>query len=347
MTSRMLVSLVTWNSAETLAACLGSLREQTCRDFSLVVLDNDSADDSPAVARGFADVVDEVVTLDRNTGYAGGHNRVLAGQECEYVLFLNPDVVLEREFIARALERLDRHPECGSLSPRLYRLRREDGQWRPTTVLDSTGIFWRPTQRHLDRGSGEEDHGQYDRAEYVFGVTGAAAVYRRTCLADLAVDGEVWDEDFFSYREDADLAWRAVWRGWKCIYDPRVTAWHVRNVLPRHRHRVAPERNMHSVRNRFLLRFKNMPLATWLRYLPWITVRDLAVLLYVPLAEPRSLRGLWQALRLWPKFRRKRRQVLTRARISRPEMEKWFQRQAVPLEPFDTAAVTGDGHRPE
>ena len=92
---------------------------------------------------------------------------------------------------------LDAHPECGSLSPKIRRLAAPPKAGNPAPagppVLDSTGIFWTANQRHFDRGSGEEDRGQYDRAEYVFGVTGAAAFYRRSCLEDVAFRAERFD----------------------------------------------------------------------------------------------------------------------------------------------------------
>jgi GT2 family glycosyltransferase len=76
-------------------------------------------------------------------------------------------------------------------------------------VIDSTGIYFLRNLRHLDRGEGEIGSGQYDRPEYVMGATGAAALYRRKMVEDVSVEEEFFDGDFFAYREDADVAWRA------------------------------------------------------------------------------------------------------------------------------------------
>jgi GT2 family glycosyltransferase len=73
---------------------------------------------------------------------------------------------------------------------------------------------------------------------------------------DLLIGGEFFDEDFFVYREDADVAWRAQLMGWKCLYAPYAKGYHVRNALPGNRRALPPEINMHSVKNRFLLRMK-------------------------------------------------------------------------------------------
>ena len=78
--------------------------------------------------------------------------------------------------------------------------------------------------RHLDRGSQEVDNGHYLKNEYVFGATAAAALYRREMIDDISIDGEFFDPDFFVYREDADVAWRAQLLGWRCIYTPHAAA---------------------------------------------------------------------------------------------------------------------------
>ncbi len=87
-------------------------------------------------------------------------------------------------------------------------------------MVDSTGIYFNPMLRHLDRGSQEVDNGHYLQYEYVFGATAAAALYRRSMIEDISLDGEFFDTDFFVYREDADVAWRAQLMGWKCMYAP-------------------------------------------------------------------------------------------------------------------------------
>ena len=100
--------------------------------------------------------------------------------------------------------------------------------------------------RHLDRGSQEVDNGHYLQYEYVFGATAAAALYRRAMIDDISLDGEFFDSDFFVYREDADVAWRAQLMGWKCLYVPYARGYHVRKVLPGNR-RALPPRNQHAL----------------------------------------------------------------------------------------------------
>ena len=77
-------------------------------------------------------------------------------------------------------------------------------------------------------------------------------------IDDISLDGEFFDSDFFVYREDADVAWRAQLMGWNCLYAPYARGYHVRKVLPGNRRALPPEINMHSVKNRFLMRIKNI-----------------------------------------------------------------------------------------
>ena len=121
-----------------------------------------------------------------------------------------------------------------------------------------------------------------------------------------------------------------------------MRAGHVRRVFPHDRRGAGRTANRHSVKNRFLLRIKNMPLATWLRFFSPITARDLAVLAYVPFREPSSLPAFWHVIRLLPRFLAKRRAVLGSARVSRREIEDWFRRASRPLD----VASAGDGGHP-
>src|SRR5438093_615075 len=82
----------------------------------------------------------------------------------------------------------------------------------------------------------------------------------------MAASADFFDPDFFVYREDADVAWRAQLLGWRAIYTPGAVAWHVRSVLPGNRLAVPAAINMHSVKNRFLMRIKNMTPDLYRRY---------------------------------------------------------------------------------
>jgi len=193
-----------------------------------------------------------------------------------------------------------------------------------TNIIDSTGIYFTRNMRHLDRGAEEIDHGQYNEAQCVFGASGAAAFFRREFIADVSVDGEFFDEDFFSYREDADLAWRAQLMGSKCLYVPVAVAWHVRRVTPERREQLPLLVNWHSVKNRFLMRGKNA--SGWLCWrLFWpVAWRDLMIFGYAAFRDRRLLSALTYPIRKIGSVRRKRKIIQSRRRVSDHILIWWF-----------------------
>jgi GT2 family glycosyltransferase len=339
MSPRVQISMVTFNSAEWLADCLNSLKAQTFRDFRLFVWDNASTDNSAAIAEGCEQLSITMHRSRENTGYCAGHNGNIALSDSDYVLTLNPDVYLEPCFLEILVKAMDQDARAGSATGKIWRwppgIPRESiplmlnphgmgADLNSMRVLDSTGIYLIPTQRHLDRGSGLADVGQYDRSENVFGASGAAAFYRRAMLNEIKYGREYFDEAFFAYREDADLAWRAQWLGWTCLYVAEARALHVRRVLPERRASLHPDINMHSFKNRFLLRIKNMDAGTYLRFFIPISARDLGAIIYVLLREPGSLRAFPLLMNSFPRAWAARRYLQKRRRVSGREIRAWF-----------------------
>jgi len=159
----------------------------------------------------------------------------------------------------------------------------------------------------------------------VFGVSGAAAVYRMSFIRDVSIDGEFLDEDFFTYREDADVAWRGRVLGWRALYVPDAAGVHIRRVTPGVRRQLPESVNRDSVRNRFLLRLKNEGLYLALRNAPFELPRDLLTIGAVLTFERSSLPALWW---LWKNRRRimvKRRAIQSRRRTSDRELAGWFR----------------------
>jgi GT2 family glycosyltransferase len=315
----VLISIVTYNSRQHLEACLESLKTQSFRDFSVSLWDNASTDSTSVVLRGYGEILDSAHFSDRNLGFCAAHNRLIASSASEYSLVLNPDIVLDSRFLEVLVREMDLDPSAGSATGKLLRFQSTGPQ-----ILDSTGIYMTPNQRHLDRGSGETDTGQYEAYEYVFGASGAAALLRRTMLEDIRNGDEFFDESFFAYREDADLAWRAQWMGWRCIYVPDAIAYHGRRVLPEKRAELPKEINMHSFKNRFLLRIKNMDPGTYARFFIPITLRDTAAFIYVLLKERSSLRGLLYLMQAFPRTWAWRKSMKTQRRVAARDIRSWF-----------------------
>jgi GT2 family glycosyltransferase len=313
VSAKVAVNIVTFESARDIAACLESLRQQTFRDFQIHILDNASADDTLKIVEPFD--VEYLMRSPINTGFCKAHNE-LSRFPSDYILFLNPDTVLAPAFLAELVQALEARPAAASATGKLLRM---DGR-----TIDSTGIVMLREQRHLDRGADQQDVGQFAQEEEIFGPSGAAALYRRKALEDTAIRGQFFDEDFFAYREDADLAWRCRLLGWTSIYVPGAVARHRRRVTPERRGALPKAINRHSVKNRFLLRVNNMTWNLYRRDFWRITKRDAMVVGYVLLREWSSIPALCYIVRRLPRLLRKRRDVQSRVRIDPAELEKWF-----------------------
>ncbi len=316
------ITIVTFNSARFIAHCLRYVFAQDYSNFEVIVVDNASADETIAKLEPFRARI-KLVQNAVNTGFAAGQNQAIALSASDWVLVLNPDVRLAADFIRNAIRGGESDERIGSVSGKLLRMG-ADFEIPATKILDSTGIYFTAALRHFDRGSGETDTGRYDTAEYVFGVTGAAALYRRKMIEDVALSGEFFDSDFFAYREDADLAWRAQLLGWKCLYVPSAIAYHVRTVLPENRRSLAAAINMHSVKNRFLMRIKNITGGLYLRHLFAITWRDLLVIGACVVREWSSLPAFFFVLGNHRRTLEKRREIMRRRRADAKYMAAWF-----------------------
>jgi GT2 family glycosyltransferase len=311
------IGIVTWNSAAHIASCLDAVRAQSHHPIELLVADNASTDATRAVVEARTSA-NEREYFGVNRGFSAAHNTLIRRSRGDFYLALNPDVVLEPTFLREIVAAMTPHARVGAATGKLLRA-------EPDGVIDSTGIVMHRSQRHFDRGAGEVDRGQYDRQELVFGASGAAACYGRRMLEDVREGDEYFDEDFFAYREDADLAWRAQLLGWDCLYVPSARARHVRRVTPERRASLTPDVNRYSVRNRFLLRLKNQTMGHALRFLGPALLRDAQVIGYVLAREHTSIPGLVDVVRLLPRTLARRRAILKRRVRSSGELAQWFR----------------------
>jgi len=295
------------------------------------VVDNASTDNTRTILRSYRRRIRTILSS-RNLGFAAAQNQAIAASTSEWVLTLNPDVLLQPDFIRALVEAGQADPEAGSVCGKLLSI-------GPGFVplhqpwIDSTGIYFTPAMRHFDRGWHQLDRRCFETTEYVFGASAAAALYRRRMIDDVAIDGEFFDPDFFVYREDADVAWRAMLMGWRSLYTPSAVAYHVRTVTPGNRRSLPAAINMHSVKNRFLMRVKNITGDLYRRYWLSMTLRDLAVVGGSLFWEPTSIAAFWQVARCLPRALRRRRAIMARRRVSDEELARWFRFQpaAIPI----------------
>jgi len=321
------VTLVTYNSGRFIRRCLESVLEQNYPHLEVIVIDNASTDGTADILEQFADKC-RIHHNQENIGFAAAQNQAIAISQGQWVLALNPDVLLMKDFIEELVIAGNLDRKVGTVCGKLLSMS-ASFDLPEVQLVDSTGIYFTPMLRHLDRGSLEPDKGHYLNFEYVFGATAAAALYRRKMIDDISIQGEFFDSDFFVYREDADVAWRAQLLGWRCLYSPKACGYHVRSVLPGKRGALPPEINMHSVKNRFLMRIKNMTPDLYRRNWLAITGRDLVVIAACLLHEHSSLKAFAYVLKNWRRVLVKRREIMNRRRVEDDDLASWFSFQPV------------------
>lgn len=255
---RVVVAVISWNPGPRIGACLDALGSQDHDDMDVVVVDNASDDGTPALVAERHPWV-KLVANPTNRGFAGAANQAfeMAGADAEAFMTINPDVVASPTFVRRLAGALAAFPEAGSAAGLLV---------RPDGTVDSAGHEIFHTRLFRNRGEGK-DPADFAEPGWVFGVTGAAAMYRRVALEDAAAHdpaGRPWDEGCFAFWEDVDLDWRLARLGWRCRFEPRAVAVHERGVARRSAGAFVEELNW---RNRFRVIWRNDDLAPFVRAL--------------------------------------------------------------------------------
>ena len=318
------VFVIVRDHAATVGATMTALAAQRLAPRRVVLVDNASADGAAeqALARAGGLSV-EVVTNAVNAGFSAAANEAVRRTDAPWILALNPDCRLAPDYTERLVAAGERLTHAGSLTGLL--LRGRGAELAATAVVDSAGMVVTPSGRHLDRASGGPLVAALEAPAWVFGASGAAALYRRAALEDVSYPGgEVFDERFFAYREDADLAWRLQRRGWGCAYRPEARGWHARGLKPEARRRGTPTVNRHSVRNRFLLRWASADWRWRLACFPWWLARDAVVLAACLTVERSSLPGVAEAWALRREQRARGRVNRGRATVSGWDTARWF-----------------------
>lgn len=330
---RVDIHIVTYNSADCIDSCLDSVLGQHYSDYQVTVFDNGSQDDTIRRLAVWQSRGVRVVLNGSNLYYSAAHNRAIRESSSEYVLALNPDVILDPGFLAHAVTAIQRMPRVGSINGRLIRIQPNEmcledlqKQSLDEMMLDGAGLMMHKSRRPDLRGNNQPAGEACLEPTYIFGADAACALYRRTMLENVAVDGEYFDEDFLIYREDVDLAWRAQLLGWDCVYVPDALAYHVRSFRPgQSRRTISRLLKLSSVKNGWLLVVKNeFPSAVFKNAL-WVLPYQLKILAGLIFLEPTSLGAIPQTIRLLPRILRKRAVIKTRRVRTTADMRKWFE----------------------
>lgn len=297
------IIIVNWNGLQHLPACLSSVTSQSYPYYEVIMVDNGSTDGSVEyVERAFPQV--RVIRHRENLGFAAGNNAAIRATAGEYVATLNNDAQADPHWLAELVSAVEGRPEVGMAASRMLLAAWPEIIDSAGIAVDWAGVAW--NRRHGEQGD-EAAIAPLD----VFGPCAGAALYRRAMLEDVGS----FDEDYFAYYEDVDLAWRAQLRSWRCLYVPTATVYHVHSATGGE---GWPWKNYLLGRNKLWTIGKNCPTGLLVLLLPLILLFDAGAVAY-HLAVRRDLSpllGRLAGLGRLPIVWRKRRAIQGGRRLS-------------------------------
>lgn len=346
------INIVTWNSLRYLPDCLKSIFDQTYQDFSVLVIDNGSTDGSiNLLKKNFGGRL-VILSQSENLGFGAAHNLGIAVARqsgAEFVLVANPDVILAPNCLEELVRVAEKETGAASLGPKLLKLDQNDERsvcWPRSEIIDSLGLRIFRSGQVLERSSGEKDQNDKTESEEVFGVSAALALYRTRALEEIKIARpravhqqseqrfEYFDEDFFAYKEDIDLAWRLRLRGFKAFLVNRAVALHYRRAAGKESglletRKLRQDRsqliNQLSYKNHLLMLIKDQAWSNFLISGPQIFWYEFKKFFYLLFFEPATLLILGKFLTQLPRIWRKRRIIQSQVKVGPTEISKWFE----------------------
>lgn len=313
------IAIVCWNNEKILPQCLDSIREQTYTKIKTVVLDNSSTDNSVKLLEDHYPWVD-VIKSSTNTGFAKGNNLIinqfLRDPNFKYIVLLNSDASLDKYWVEKLIDFSKHHDDVACMQGITLDYYDHD-------IVDSTHIYINHQGQAIQAGYRQplEDVGPGYRR--VFGVNAAACMVTRRFLASQPFD-YLFDEDFFMFLEDVDVAARSVVLGWNNYCVPEAVAYHMGSASTAKN----PGYSVYMVnRNRLPLLFKNLPLYMILRIIPRMLVADGREIYKIARGKNYSvlrkfILGRLKGIIITPAFLKKRRVVSTNRSINRSYLWK-------------------------
>ena len=313
-----LVSVIVpnWNGAACIGRCLECVLAQTYEPIETIVVDNGSEDGSPELVDGHAPRV-RMIRSDRNRGFAWAQNRGIRASRGRYLLSLNSDLFLTPHFVETAVRYAAENPDVGTVAGKTLSCGTEE--------VFNVGVYLRKRVSMVNSPNTE-------RPEFVFGASGSVALYTREMVEDVEIRGEFFDESYFAFGEDIDLAWRAQLFGWKTVYAPDALAYHIGSASVGGAIRLVdkPARfQRHALRNRYTTITKNASWGILLRLLPHLLLAETLtwpyLLLRIPGRVPYLLGAISEYLRSLPDTLAKRRIVQNRRRMDDRYIWRFFR----------------------
>lgn len=334
MYPKVSVVIPNWNGKRYLEMCILSLMNQTYLNYEIILVDNGSTDGSvELVKRKFSNI--KLIKLNENTGFARsnniGMNKAFEDEDVKYIACLNNDTKVDENWLMELVRVAQSEEKIGMCQSKLLLFSNPE-------LIDRAGfqISYDGFGRVI--GSGDREKlAIYNKNREIFGADGAAVLYKREMLEDINLNNEFFDEDFFAYAEDLDLAWRARLMGWICIFVPNAIIYHVHSATGGYR---SIFKAYHLERNRIWLIVKNFPLKYLILSIPYLAKKYISLIIgtkkerciarefiekYSVLDTIKVLfSAYFGALKKIPTMIKKRYQIQKNKKVGSTEINLWF-----------------------
>ncbi|MFH0907056.1 MAG: glycosyltransferase family 2 protein [bacterium] len=330
------INLLVYNGEKYIKDCLDSVLSQTYPFLEILIIDNASTDNSKDYFEKLSGRPKiKVIFNKKNIGFSAGHNQGIKHSKGDLVLCLNQDLILDKDFIQNAVKIFNKEVNVGAVQGKLIRLDTINSTY---PKIDTTGLVILKNRRIISRGQGQFDHGQFENIQEIFGADGAAPIYSRVALEDIKIafsdKEEYFDEDFFLYKEDVDLAWRLRLYGWRTFYQSDSLAWHDRTAgdsaainyfnIIKERLKISKFPKYLSFKNQRLMQIKNEQGLVLAKHLFWFLPKEIASWLYVLIFERYTYKAIKDLFKQIPMAWQKRKIIMSRKRVSAKQAVKWF-----------------------
>jgi GT2 family glycosyltransferase len=356
--NKVSVHLITYNGEKYLPHCLKSLQDQVFKDFSVLIIDNGSKDQTVQFLDNY--LIDpkhkrlsaktKFIKNSKNNGFAGAHNQAIQWTKSEYVFMMNQDVILDSGYIKHLVDFMDNHPEAAAVTGVIFKWDfgkiEQSSDLGKTKQTDSLGLKILPNHKVVELAD-QLLLGQKGEAKEIFGVSGALPIYRRSALEYTKIPlfhqsfklyinrtkpklYEYFDNDFFSYKEDVDLAYRLRLFDFKAYLVPKAKGWHDRTAgasasAIKNRKQKSDFVNYHSYKNHLYFLVKNIPSKIWQRHFYQIIFYEAKKLIDLIILEQKTLGALKEFIKNFSKMIKKRVYIQKKAgKNAWGNIEQWI-----------------------
>lgn len=364
------ISIINYNDRKFIFQAIESAVKQTYPNLEIIITDNLSNDgtreeiekmlpqweEERRAASGDMETRDPNIVYiknEENAGFGRPHNQAIRVGRGDFILLLNSDAILMPNFVEEALKIFE-DEKVGAVQGKLLRYDFDNNRLFKDQAapdlnrIDTVGLRMLKNRRIVCIGQGTADRGQFEKKMEIFGADGASPVYRKAALESIKLpiwerddkkkmnEYEYFDEDFFMYKEDVDLAWRLRLAGWKAVYAPLAVAHHGRGSgdsmaksylkIIEERRKINPRAKYYSFLHQRLMQIKDdSPNLLFTKHSSSFIIKEAGAWIYMAIFERFTFRLIKDFRRLVPVFLKKRELVKARTKITDAEMERWFE----------------------